>query len=87
MSETGTDMREEVREYIWGYPIGYTIPKPYTIMQAPHIGHRQHLCHLAERGEVSLEQMKTLVRDAKFVCKKCGRSAIKEENLCEPVPL
>jgi len=54
---------------------------------APHIGHRQHLCDMAERGEVSLESMKALTRNAKFICRKCGRVAAKEVNLCEPVPL
>jgi hypothetical protein len=55
--------------------------------RAPHIGHRTHLCDMAERGEVTLAQMKALVRNPKFVCRKCGRAAAKEENLCEPVPL
>ncbi len=54
---------------------------------APHLGHSMHLCDMAERGDVSLEQMKALVKDPKFICKKCGRAAAKEENLCEPVPL
>lgn len=55
--------------------------------KSPHIGHRNHLCDLAIHGEITLEQMKTLVRDPKFICKKCGRVANKEESLCEPVPL
>jgi len=54
---------------------------------APHIGHHNHLCDLAGRGEITLEQMKALVRGAKFICKTCGRAAAKEENLCDPVPL
>ncbi len=54
---------------------------------APHIGHANHLCDMAERGEVTLAQMKEMVKDPKFICKKCGRVAAKEENLCEPVPL
>ena len=29
-----------------------------------HIGHGQHLCDMAEKGEVSLEQMKVLVKNA-----------------------
>ncbi|MCJ7768302.1 hypothetical protein MUP79_07925 [Candidatus Bathyarchaeota archaeon] len=37
--------------------------------------------------EVSLEHMKALVENPKFVCKKCGRVTAKEGNLCEPVPL
>jgi hypothetical protein len=57
------------------------------ILDQPHLGHRNHLCDLANRGEMSLDQMKALVRDPKFICKKCGRAANKEENLCDPVPL
>jgi hypothetical protein len=55
--------------------------------RAPHIGHGTHLCHMAESGEFSLEQIRALVKDPKFICKKCGRVAAKAENLCEPVPL
>lgn len=53
---------------------------------APHLGHSQHLCDMAIRG-VDLKTYKELVKDPKFICKKCGRAAAKEENLCEPVPL
>lgn len=63
----------------YSYP---PIPRP-----VPHIGHKNHLCDLAEQGQITLEQMKALVRDPKFICRKCGRVAAKEENLCEPVPL
>ena len=55
--------------------------------KAPHIGHSQHLCNMAERGDVTLNQIKDLVKNAKYVCKICGRAAAREENLCEPVPL
>lgn len=55
--------------------------------KTPHIGHRNHLCDMAEKGHVTLEQMKALVRDPQFICKKCGRVAHSAENLCEPVPL
>ncbi|UCH03342.1 MAG: hypothetical protein JSV20_00635 [Candidatus Bathyarchaeota archaeon] len=62
--------------------------RPYIYeTRAPHIGHKNHLCDLAESGEATLEQMKDLVRNPKFVCRKCGRAAQKDENLCEPVPL
>ena len=52
-----------------------------------HIGHRKHLCNIVEDSILTLDQVKALVKDAKFICKKCGRVATKEENLCEPVPL
>jgi hypothetical protein len=54
---------------------------------APHIGHQQHLCDMCESGRCSLDQVKELVKDSKFLCRKCGRTAVHEENLCEPVPL
>jgi hypothetical protein len=54
---------------------------------APHIGHFNHLCDMVEKGQVSLEQIKSLVKDPKFICKKCGRVAHRSENLCEPVDL
>lgn len=64
-----------------GLPIWYEAPRP-----APHLGHSKHLCDMAERG-VDIQTFKDLVRNAKFICKKCGRAAAKEENLCEPIPL
>jgi transcription elongation factor Elf1 len=60
---------------------------PMSEPEAPHIGHQFHLCKMCESGGCTLEQVKALVKDAKFICKKCGRTAVKEENLCEPVPL
>jgi len=42
---------------------------------------------MAESGEFTLEQIKALVKDPKFICKTCGRVAAKEENLCDPVSL
>jgi hypothetical protein len=41
---------------------------------------------MVKRG-ADLPMYKDLVRNPKFICKKCGRAAAKEENLCEPVPL
>jgi hypothetical protein len=39
------------------------------------------------KGQVSLEQIKALAKDPKFICKKCGRAANSSDNLCEPVEL
>jgi hypothetical protein len=55
--------------------------------RAPHIGHRYHLCTMAESGEATLEQIKNLVKNPKFICKMCGRVAAKKQNLCDPVDL
>jgi len=34
-----------------------------------------------------LEKIKGLVRDSKFICGTCGRSAHSKENLCNPISL
>ena len=67
-----------------GLTTGYV---PIPMKKAPHIGHQKHLCYLAESGECTLDEIKTVVKGGKFICKKCGRAAGKEENLCEPVSL
>lgn len=51
-----------------------------------HIGHKHHLCSLVANGTLSLVQMKMLTRNAEFICKICGRSAVLEDNLCQPEP-
>ena len=41
-----------------------------------------HLCRIVVRKE--FDQDRDIVRDAKYYCKKCGRAAHIEENLCRP---
>ena len=55
----------------------------------PHPLHEQHLCYLQNVGFVqsNLAEYKELVKNPKFVCKNCGRSAANEKNLCEPEKL
>ena len=55
----------------------------------PHEGHEKHLCHLRNVGFMSrnFEDYKTLVKEANFVCKSCGRTATNKESLCEPEKL
>ena len=53
----------------------------------PHLGHGKHLCHLVEYQGIDIKEYKPLVKNAKFLCKVCGRVAAKDENLCEPVEL
>jgi hypothetical protein len=70
-----------------GYaPTAYGVPYDVS-KKAPHIGHKKHLCNMCESGECTLDQIKPLVKDAKFICKVCGRVAVAEENLCEPLTL
>ena len=36
---------------------------------------------------LDLEKIKSLAKDARFVCASCGRVAASEANLCKPVPM
>jgi len=51
-------------------------------LNVPHEGHDQHLCELRKR--MTLDQYRNLIREAKYFCQHCGRSAAKSENLCFP---
>jgi len=55
----------------------------------PHIGHEEHLCYLENVRYIdsNLEEYKKLIRNPKFVCRRCGRAAAKAENLCDPEAL
>jgi hypothetical protein len=37
--------------------------------------------------KVPMEKIKPLVKNAKYICKGCMRTAAKSENLCSPEPL
>ena len=52
----------------------------------PHDGHEHHLCYLENVGylEHVPEAYKDLVRDAKYMCRNCGRGAASSKNLCQP---
>ncbi|UCE97094.1 MAG: hypothetical protein JSV51_03270 [Candidatus Bathyarchaeota archaeon] len=60
---------------------------PHLWTPMPHLGHGKHLCHLVEYKGVDIKEYKPLVKNGKFLCKRCGRVAGKEENLCEPIKL
>jgi len=47
------------------------------------------LCTLTKNGfqKDHREEYKDLLRDAKYMCKKCGRAAGKSKCLCKPVKL
>jgi len=38
-------------------------------------------------GKIRLSELKPLVKDAKFICSECGRTAAKAVNLCSPKKL
>ncbi len=51
-----------------------------------HPFHERHLCFLQNIGllESSSEACKKLIRSPKFVCRQCGRAAVRAKNLYEP---
>jgi hypothetical protein len=55
----------------------------------PHAGHDKHLCYLNNLGfqMSNPKQYKALVKNARFLCKICGRVAASGKNLCKPVSL
>ena len=55
-------------------------------IKMPHPAHEEHLC-LLENIQTNIEEIKKLVRNPKFICKSCGRSAASERNLCAPEKL
>ena len=60
-----------------------------TKNKMPHPGHDQHLCYLVNIGFMrsNPKEFKTLVKDAQYVCKNCGRVANNRDNLCNPVKM
>lgn len=60
-----------------------------TKTQMPHPGHDKHLCYLSNlQFQVSHpEDYKSLVREARFMCRNCGRVAAEAKNLCHPEKL
>ena len=39
------------------------------------------------KNKAKYEEVKALIKPAKFICKGCGRAAAKAINLCDPEPL
>lgn len=47
--------------------------------------HENKLCAMTCcPGRIHLEELKPLVKDAKYICSECGRAAARPENLCSP---
>ncbi|MBN1846914.1 MAG: hypothetical protein JW810_14605 [Sedimentisphaerales bacterium] len=55
----------------------------------PHAGHDKHLCYLVNIGfqHSNAKEYKALVREPKYMCAMCGRTAVSGQNLCKPVRL
>jgi transposase-like protein len=45
------------------------------------------LCAQKDALKEDLSKYKKFVRQARFICKKCGRAAHDEKRLCKPVTL
>jgi hypothetical protein len=51
--------------------------------------HSQHLCYIISQGFhlTDEKEYKALVKDAKYICTHCHRTAKSADNLCVPVLL
>ena len=50
--------------------------------------HEDKLCAMTCcPGRINLQELKPLVKDPRFICSECARTAAKEENLCSPQKL
>ena len=51
--------------------------------------HNEHLCYLQYEGYhlSNRPEYKALVRDARYICRNCGRTAGRAANLCDPIEL
>jgi hypothetical protein len=50
--------------------------------------HEGKLCALACCCcRVNVKELRPLVKDAKYICKECGRAAAKASSLCHPAKL
>ncbi|MFX1485180.1 MAG: hypothetical protein ACFFCP_18525 [Promethearchaeota archaeon] len=47
--------------------------------------HKEHMCEFAKHHNVA--EMRERVKDAKFICEVCGRTANSKDYLCRPVDL
>jgi hypothetical protein len=57
--------------------------------EMPHLKHDEHLCYLENMGYMKnyFNDFKDLVKNAEFICRKCGRSAVSRDSLCDPEKL
>ena len=51
-----------------------------------HCTEIHHLCRMVKKGSEP-DRLRRLVRDARYMCKKCGRAAQRDEHLCKPSAL
>lgn len=55
----------------------------------PHTQHEKHLCYLnnLEFQKRFPDEYIAIVKNSKYYCEKCGRTANDAENLCKPLEL
>jgi hypothetical protein len=54
----------------------------HTTHEGPH---EEKLCaKTCCPGRINLNELKPLVKDAKYICTECGRGAARAESLCSP---
>lgn len=66
-----------------------TAQKTDASSACPPDAHIHHLCHLQCEGYHygHRAEYKALVQDAQYLCRNCGRTAKRAENLCAPTEL
>jgi hypothetical protein len=42
------------------------------------------ICEIDFSSDSGFKELKSLIKDSRFVCRNCGRAAGNEESLCEP---
>ena len=47
--------------------------------------HKPTMCNLADKKQ--FEKMRERARDAKWICKECGRVASAKNRICNPIDL
>ena len=46
---------------------------------------RRHLCKISKDNDH--QRIREIIKDARYFCKKCGRSAREAEHLCKPLEI
>jgi hypothetical protein len=55
----------------------------------PHLGHAKHLCYLVNIGyhKSNANDFKKMVKQGRYICKRCGRVSNRKMNLCNAAKL
>jgi len=61
-------------------------PRTHYCRGGEHCREPDHLCRVVARQGDS-DKVRRLIRDARFICRTCGRTARSSEHLCKPATL